>query len=83
MIENPKLKGIKSFDLGRYFHRSQEIQQSLIIVDGIVAFKGSANLTFDGWSREGEIREVVMNFDEVMELNKKYFVPFYKKALER
>jgi len=58
-----------------------EVHQKLIIIDGLLALKGSANLTVAGWSRSGEIREIVTKFDEIVDMNKRYFAPFYVDAL--
>lgn len=48
----------------------------LLVIDGLVAFKGSANLTTDGWrkaSKHGEMVEVVTDPMEVQRLNNTYF----------
>ena len=50
----------------------------LIIVDGLVAIKGSANLTHQAWrkTRRGlEILEIVTDVTQVRDLNNKYFAP--------
>ena len=55
--------------------------QKLFIVDGLVAFKGSANLTNTGLrnaDRGLDISEVVTDFAEVTELNNKYFAPVWR-----
>lgn len=53
-----------------------EAHQKLVVVDGCIVFKGSANLTLDGWTREGEIIEFVTEQSDVRQLNEKYFVKF-------
>ena len=59
-----------------------ESHQKLVVVDSILAFKGSANFTFAGWTREGETRELVTEPAIVKELNDKHFVPYYKWGKE-
>lgn len=56
-----------------------EAHQKLIIIDGCVAFKGSANATLDGWTREGEIVEFTTDKKDIWELNKTYFASFMAK----
>jgi len=54
--------------------------QKLVIVDGLLAFKGSANLTTMAWrkAQKGrDILEVVTNVDEIIELNNRYFSPIW------
>lgn len=50
--------------------------QKIIVVDGLLAFKGSANLTDYGWRKAAhghEVIEVVSDIREVSELNNRYF----------
>lgn len=57
--------------------------QKLVVVDGLLAFKGSANLTEFAWrkAKDGlELIEVVTEIKEVVELNNKYFSPVWLKA---
>jgi hypothetical protein len=54
----------------------------LIVIDGLLAFKGSANMTTSGWRKAAkglEIIEVVTNINEVIELNNRYFSPIWSK----
>jgi hypothetical protein len=54
--------------------------QKLIIIDGLLAFKGSANLTLAGWRKAAQGRdtvEVVTQIDEVIELNNRLFAPIW------
>lgn len=54
--------------------------QKFIIIDGLVALKGSANLTLSGWrksARSFEIIEVVTRLDDVISLNNKFFSPLW------
>lgn len=56
--------------------------QKLIIVDGLIAFKGSTNLTNAGMrraDRQLDISEMVTDFVEVTDLNNKYFAPVWRK----
>lgn len=50
--------------------------QKLIVIDGLVAFKGSANLTDIGWRKAAEGREVidvVTDIREITELHNRFF----------
>jgi hypothetical protein len=52
------------------------------VVDGLVGFKGSMNLTNAGLSRAArglDISEVVTDFAEVTELNNKWFAPVWRR----
>lgn len=54
--------------------------QKIIIIDGLIAFKGSANLTVSGWRKAAEGREIidfVTDVQEVIDLNNKYFSPIW------
>lgn len=54
--------------------------QKTIIIDGLLAFKGSANLTVSGWRKAQEGREVielVTDIKEVGELNNRFFSPIW------
>jgi len=56
--------------------------QKIVVVDGLLAFKGSTNLTNAGVRRADrglDLSEVVTDFVEVTELNNKYFAPVWKK----
>jgi hypothetical protein len=55
--------------------------QKLLAVGGLVAFKGSANLTNAGLRRADrglDISEVVTDYTEVTKLNNKYFAPVWR-----
>jgi len=58
-----------------------ETHQKLIVLDGCFAFHGSANATFDGWSREGELIKFTTDINEIQDLNHKYFSKFVVKKL--
>jgi hypothetical protein len=54
--------------------------QKLIVVDGLLAFKGSANLTLNAWRKAASGRdmvEVVTSVDEVLTLHNRYFSPIW------
>jgi len=54
--------------------------QKVIIVDGLLAFKGSANLTVSGWRKAEagrDIIEVVTDVQEVVALNNRFFSPVW------
>jgi phosphatidylserine/phosphatidylglycerophosphate/cardiolipin synthase-like enzyme len=59
--------------------------QKLIIIDGLLAFKGSANLTLAGWRKAAQGRdvvEVVTEVDQVIELNNRLFAPIWAELSE-
>ena len=54
--------------------------QKLIVIDGLLAFKGSANMTTLGWRKAAKGRdhvEVVSKVGEVIELHNKLFSPVW------
>lgn len=54
--------------------------QKLIIIDGLLAFKGSANLTLDGWRKAAkglDSIEVLTDVKEVVDLNNRLFSPVW------
>lgn len=56
--------------------------QKLLIVDGLVAFKGSANLTMAGLRRADrglDLSETVTDYAEITELNNTLFAPIWRK----
>lgn len=56
--------------------------QKLLIVDGLVAFKGSTNLTNAGLRRADrglDLSEIVTNYAEVTDLNNKLFAPVWRR----
>jgi phosphatidylserine/phosphatidylglycerophosphate/cardiolipin synthase-like enzyme len=55
--------------------------QKLVVVDGLIAFKGSANLTNTGMRRADrglDIHETVTDYADVTRLNNKFFAPVWK-----
>jgi len=57
--------------------------QKIIIIDGLMAFKGSANLTISGWRKAAvghEIIELVTDVKDVIELNNSYFSPVWAET---
>jgi phosphatidylserine/phosphatidylglycerophosphate/cardiolipin synthase-like enzyme len=57
--------------------------QKLIVIDGLIAFKGSPNLTTFGWRKveKGlEMVEVVTDVEEVAKLHNQYFSPIWGKC---
>ena len=59
--------------------------QKLIVIDGIMAFKGAANMTNSGWRKAASGRdhiEVVTNIKEVVELHNKLFSPIWAEFNE-
>jgi hypothetical protein len=60
--------------------------QKLIVIDGLLAFKGSANLTEQGWRKAGRGRdhvEPVTNVAEVILLHNKLFSPVWATKSKR
>lgn len=54
--------------------------QKIIVIDGLIAFKGSANLTDIGWRKAAhgrEVVEVITDIAEVIELNNRFFSPVW------
>jgi len=54
--------------------------QKLIVIDGLLAFKGSANLTTNGWRKAARAREnveVVTKVNEVIQLHNTLFAPIW------
>lgn len=57
--------------------------QKILIIDGLVAFKGSTNLTNAGPRRADralDVSEIVTDFDQVTRLNNKYFAPVWRRV---
>jgi hypothetical protein len=56
--------------------------QKLVVVDGLIAFKGSANLTNTGLRKADrglDLSETVTDYAEVTTLNNKYFAPVWRR----
>jgi hypothetical protein len=56
--------------------------QKLVVVDGLLAFKGSTNLTNNAMRKADrglDVSEVVTDFEEVKMLNNKFFAPVWKQ----
>jgi phosphatidylserine/phosphatidylglycerophosphate/cardiolipin synthase-like enzyme len=54
--------------------------QKLVVIDGLLAFKGAANLTLAGWRKAAhgrDVVEVVTDVDEVIDLNNRFFSPIW------
>lgn len=54
--------------------------QKIIVIDGLMAFKGSANMTDFGWRKAAtghEVIEVVTDVAEVADLNNRFFSPVW------
>ena len=50
------------------------------MIDGLIAFKGSANLTVSGWRRAAEGRDIiecVTDVKQVVQLHNRYFSPIW------
>jgi phosphatidylserine/phosphatidylglycerophosphate/cardiolipin synthase-like enzyme len=59
--------------------------QKLIVIDGLLAFKGSANFTLAGWRKAAQGRdvvEVVTELGQVIELNNRLFAPIWAELSE-
>lgn len=56
--------------------------QKVIVIDGLLAFKGSANMTSAGWRKaesDLDIIEVVTDLEEVISLHNRYFAKLWAK----
>jgi hypothetical protein len=56
--------------------------RSWLIVDGLVAFKGSANVTNTGLRKADrglDLSEIVTDYAQVTTLNNKYFAPVWRR----
>jgi phosphatidylserine/phosphatidylglycerophosphate/cardiolipin synthase-like enzyme len=54
--------------------------QKLVVIDGLFAFKGSANLTLNAWRKSAKGRdlvEIVTDVDEVIALHNRFFAPLW------
>lgn len=54
--------------------------QKILVIDVLIAFKGSANLTLSGWRKAAngrEFLEIVTNIDDVIDLNNRFFSPVW------
>ncbi len=73
--EAPRLKTRVFQQEGQYFPH-----QKIIVIDGLMAFKGSANLTDFGWRKAAQGREVidiVTDVTDVIDLHNRYFSPVW------
>jgi phosphatidylserine/phosphatidylglycerophosphate/cardiolipin synthase-like enzyme len=69
-------KGLRSVDIPH---------QKLIVIDGLFAFKGSANFTQMSWRSAAngkEIIDTVSNIDEIVRLHNQFFSPIWGKMCE-
>ena len=75
-LERMSLTGIKVYGKNRF---GDVPHQKLVVVDGLLAFKGSANMSVSAWHKAGlaqqEMVEAVTAIDEVRTLNNNYFAP--------
>ncbi|MFN8526987.1 MAG: phospholipase D-like domain-containing protein [Anaerolineae bacterium] len=73
--EAPRLQTRVYQQDGQYFPH-----QKIIVIDGLMAFKGSANLTDFGWRKAAqgrEVIEIVTDVKEVIDLHNRYFSPVW------
>ena len=73
--QNFKVKIFKGVHPGSY---DEMPHQKLIVIDGLIAFKGSANLTTSGWRKAAEgkdLIEVVTNVQDIVKLHNQFFAP--------
>jgi hypothetical protein len=74
------------FDIKAYAEGDDWTQiphQKLIIIDGLLAFKGSVNLTLNAWRKSAvgkDLLEVVTNVNEVVSLHNRLFSPVWKEV---
>lgn len=67
--ERPLARGLLVVTISR-------AHQKLIVVDGCIAFKGSANATLDGWTEQGNLIEFITDRQDIQELNQVYFAEY-------
>jgi hypothetical protein len=63
--------------------RSQLPHQKLIVIDGLLAFKGSANLTLSGWRQAAigrDVIEVETHVRQVQELHDRFFCLVWRET---
>ena len=75
---NLEIKVVRASSYNRY----ELPHQKLIVIDGLLAFKGSANLTLTAWRKAqwgyDEV-EVVTNMEKVINLHNRYFSAIWAK----
>lgn len=75
---------IRTFERAQSGHDWSNIpHQKLIVIDGLIAFKGAANMTNEGWRKAALGRdhvEIVTNIKEVSELHNKLFSPIWAES---
>ncbi len=72
-------RGVRPFARGILVETISEAHQKLIILDGCIAFYGSANTTLDGWTRPGELIRFTNDLEEIQNLNHNFFSTFVLK----
>jgi phosphatidylserine/phosphatidylglycerophosphate/cardiolipin synthase-like enzyme len=73
--ESPRLQTRVFQQDGQYFPH-----QKMIVIDGLMAFKGSANMTDFGWRKAAhgrEVIEIVTDVSDVIDLHNRYFSPVW------
>ena len=65
-------------------HSSEPNHKKLVIIDGLLAFKGSANLSINAWTKasktsRSEHIEVTSHPEEVAMMNNEHFSPLWKE----
>jgi hypothetical protein len=55
------------------------VHQKLFIIDGCIAFKGSANASLDAWTGQGNLIEFVTDPHDIQKLNRRYFARYMAK----
>ena len=66
-------RGVRPLERGILVETMSEAHHKLIILDGCLAFYGSANTTLDDWSRDGELIKFATNLNEIQFLNLNFF----------
>jgi hypothetical protein len=81
--EAPQFK-VKTF--GTEAKWSEMPHQKLVVIDGLLAFKGSANLTLNAWRKAAkgrDIIEVATDVNEVIELHNRFFASLWGELSDR
>ncbi|HYX72879.1 MAG TPA: phospholipase D-like domain-containing protein [Nitrososphaera sp.] len=80
--EAPELK-LRLFNQSSSRAERNQPHQKLVVIDGLLAFKGSANLTLSGWRKAAigrDVIEVVTDINSVKNLHNRLFSPIWAET---
>lgn len=75
-------RGNRPFTRGIQIKTVSKAHQKMVIIDGQIAFKGSANATLDGWTEQGNIIEFSTDLNDIQILNRNYFSKYVLKKIK-